>query len=105
MRLTLGITGLRPAFEGQIFSSEDVARGKPAPDLFLHAAAQMGYEPHRCVVVEDSPAGVAAAHAARITVIGYTARTPRNLLASADGLFESMDDLPAAIVRLYPSAQ
>ena len=57
MRFTLGHTGLWDRFEGRIFSATEVEHGKPAPDLFLHAAASMGWEPADCAVVEDSPAG------------------------------------------------
>ncbi len=71
MRLTLGLTGLLPAFEGRLFSAVQVAHGKPAPDLFLLAARQMGVPTERCVVVEDSVAGVEAAKAAGMTVYGY----------------------------------
>ena len=68
MRLTLGLTGLRERFEGRIFSADEVARGKPAPDLFLHAAARMAVSPARCVVVEDSPLGVTGAGLAQTGV-------------------------------------
>jgi len=71
MRRTLGLTGLWDRFEGRIFSSSEVANGKPAPDLFLHAAASMGVGPERCVVVEDSRAGAAAARAAGMHCVGY----------------------------------
>ena len=71
MRLTLGLTGLYDRFEGRIFSASEVARGKPAPDLFLHAAARMGFEPPDCVVVEDSTAGVEAGRAAGMRVLGF----------------------------------
>jgi len=54
-----------------IFSVDDVVHGKPAPDLFLHAAARMGFEPATTVVVEDSPAGVEAGVAAGMRVLGY----------------------------------
>ncbi len=64
MRLTLGLTNLFDRFEGRIFSVTEVGRGKPAPDLFLHAAAEMGLAPRECVVVEDSSSGVEAARAA-----------------------------------------
>lgn len=64
MRLTLGRTGLWPRFEGRVFSAHMVARGKPWPDLFLHAATQMRTGFDRCVVVEDSLTGVKAAIAA-----------------------------------------
>lgn len=55
-----------------VFSAQDVGRGKPAPDLFLHAAERMGVAPERCVVVEDSPLGVTAALAADMDVYGFT---------------------------------
>ncbi|MFD0593348.1 HAD family hydrolase [Catellatospora coxensis] len=71
MRNTLGITGLYERFEGRIFSATEVANGKPAPDLFLHAAARMGADPARCVVVEDSRPGVQAARAAGMRVLAY----------------------------------
>ena len=72
--LSLGITGLDAAFAADaIFSATMVANGKPAPDLFLHAAASMGFAPEQCIVIEDSPHGVAAAHAATMGVIAITA--------------------------------
>ena len=71
MRLSLGLTGLLGRFNGQLFSATQVPRGKPAPDLFLFAARAMDVEPARCVVVEDSLAGVEAAIAAGMTVYGY----------------------------------
>lgn len=72
MERNLGITGLWARFEGRIFSAVEVSRGKPAPDLFLHAAVRMGAEPSRCAVVEDSVPGVRAGVAAGMTVYGYT---------------------------------
>lgn len=69
MEFTLKHAKLWSRFEGRIFSAADVAQGKPAPDLFLHAASTLGYEPSRCIVVEDSPAGVQAAVAAISSVI------------------------------------
>jgi len=71
MRFTLGATGLLPLVENVLFSAEEVARGKPAPDLFLHAAACMGHAPESCLVIEDSLPGVQAAVAAGMPVIGY----------------------------------
>ncbi|AMX03640.1 HAD family hydrolase [Microbulbifer thermotolerans] len=71
MQLTLNKTGLYDYFDGRIFSADDVSRGKPWPDLFLHAAEVMGVEPRRCLVVEDSIAGVRAAVAAGMPVVGY----------------------------------
>jgi HAD superfamily hydrolase (TIGR01509 family) len=82
MRRTLGATGLHSRFDGRIFSARDVARGKPAPDLYLHAAQSMGAEPSRCVVVEDSPRGVEAAQAAGMACIGYAGLTPATRLAA-----------------------
>ncbi len=93
-------TGLDAWFRDEnVFSSEDVGRGKPAPDLFLHAAARMGVEPARCVVVEDSRLGVQAALAAGMDVYGFTAMTPEEKLAGARGFFRRMDELPAVLGR------
>lgn len=87
-------TGLDRWFEDSwIFSSQDVGRGKPAPDLFLHAAERMGVAPGRCVVVEDSPLGVQAAVAAGMDVYGFTAMTPAAKLKDADQLFPDMGQL------------
>ncbi len=97
MEVTLGVTGLWPLFEGRIFSAREVARGKPHPDLFLHAAARMGVEPGRAVVIEDSPAGVAGAVAAGMRVLGYAgdALTDRAALIAAGAiLFEDMREAP-----------
>ncbi|MFF7053722.1 HAD family hydrolase [Streptomyces griseorubiginosus] len=86
--------GLDRWFEdARIFSSEDVGRGKPAPDLFLYAAERMGVEPGRCVVVEDSPLGVQAANAAGMDVYGFTAMTPAAKLTGATQLFSDMGEL------------
>ena len=71
MRLSLESTGLLRFFDPYLFSASDVPRGKPAPDLFLHVAAKMHVAPADCIVVEDSPAGVAAAHAAGMMPIGF----------------------------------
>jgi HAD superfamily hydrolase (TIGR01509 family) len=97
----LATVGLLGRFAGRIFSAEDVARGKPHPDLFLYAAERMAAEPERCLVVEDSPHGVVAAKAARMTVIGYAGVTPAYRLAGADVVITRMADLPET-VRLSP---
>ncbi|MFE2630541.1 HAD family hydrolase [Streptomyces sp. NPDC059374] len=87
-------TGLDRWFDdARIFSSQDVGRGKPAPDLFLHAARRMGVAPERCVVVEDSPLGVRAAVAAGMDVLGFTAMTPAERLSGANELFSDMGEL------------
>ncbi|MDH6623942.1 HAD superfamily hydrolase (TIGR01509 family) [Streptomyces sp. LBL] len=92
-------TGLDRWFDdGRIFSSQDVGRGKPAPDLFLYAAERMGVEPARCVVVEDSPLGVRAAVAAGMDVCGFTAMTPGDRLADATQLFSDMGKLVDLLV-------
>lgn len=73
---SIELTGLSGYFpESLIFTKIQVKQGKPAPDLFLFAAAQMGVEPVRCVVIEDSEAGVTAGVAAGMTVIGFTGTT------------------------------
>ncbi|MFF8725751.1 HAD family hydrolase [Streptomyces sp. NPDC015171] len=92
-------TGLDRWFdEDRIFSSEDVGRGKPAPDLFLYAAERMGVAPERCVVVEDSPLGVQAAVAAGMDVYGFTAMTPAARLADAGQLFSRMGELADLLI-------
>lgn len=68
---SLSVTGLDRFFGEALFSSTMVARGKPAPDLFLHAAASMGADPSRCLVIEDSPYGVEGAKAAGMHVFGF----------------------------------
>ncbi len=95
IRRTLGITGLRSRFEGRVYSASDVAHGKPAPDLFLHAAAGMGVEPMSCVVIEDSVYGVRAGVAAGMTVYGFAGGlTSADALADAGAVtFEQMADL------------
>ncbi|WP_399887075.1 HAD family hydrolase [Streptomyces sp. BBFR51] len=85
--------------DGRIFSSQDVGRGKPAPDLFLHAAGRMGVAPERCAVVEDSPLGVQAAVAAGMDVYGFTAMTSAAKLAGATRLFADMGELADLLVR------
>lgn len=96
MELTLGLTGLRHYFGDRIFSSSMVARGKPHPDLFLHAAAQMGIAPNRAVVIEDSVPGVMGAKAAGMHVFAYTGDPESDLsgLVAAGGhIFTDMADL------------
>lgn len=100
MRLTLGLTGLWERFEGRIFSAAEVPHPKPAPDLFLHAACEMGADPAHCIVVEDSPFGVAGAKAAGMRVLGYAALTPPERLEGADAVFTAMADLPGLITAL-----
>lgn len=98
IQLTLGKTGLLPLFDGAIFSATDpeVARGKPAPDLFLWAARSMAVDPAACAVVEDTPVGIAAARAAGMRALAFVDNAPREALeeAGAHAAFERMDELP-----------
>ncbi|WP_420081906.1 HAD family hydrolase [Streptomyces sp. JL4002] len=99
MRHTLGRTGLYDRFAGRIFSATEVARGKPAPDLFRYAARRMGVDPAACVVVEDSAPGVEAARAAGMRSFGYAGGlTPaERLRGPGTVLFDDMRDLPALL--------
>lgn len=98
MRITLGRTGLWDRFQGRIVSREDVERPKPAPDVYLAAAALDGLVPARCVVVEDSPSGARAAKAAGMTCFGYVADTdPTRLTDICDLMFDDMSKLPGLL--------
>ena len=101
MRLTLGATGLYERFSGRIFSAVDIGgRGKPAPDLFLHAAERMGFDPASTAVVEDSVPGVQAGVAAGMTVLAYATDGEGPALAQAGGeVFTAMRDLPGLLGR------
>lgn len=96
IRRNLALTGLEGWFGDRIFSADDVARGKPAPDLFLHAAERLGVPPARCAVVEDSRHGVEAARAAGMQVFGYAGGvTPADRLAGPGTVvFDDMRSLP-----------
>jgi HAD superfamily hydrolase (TIGR01509 family) len=96
MQFTLGITGLLDRFEGRIFSTSEVDHGKPAPDIFLHAATRMGVPPSRCAVVEDSVAGVTAGLAATMTVFAFAGGVTdmAQLPAGAAVVFDDMALLP-----------
>ena len=98
MEFTLGRTGLLPRFSGRLFSATEVGRGKPAPDLFLHAAERLGWDPGACAVVEDSPVGVAAGAAAGMCVFGYARETDAEELAAAGATpFADMAELPGLL--------
>ncbi len=101
IRLSLSLTGLLTRLEPHIFSASMVKNGKPAPDLFLHAAREMGVEPKDCIVIEDSPAGIEAAHRAGMTAFAFTGGShtsapgyrERIEALSPDAVFDAMPDL------------
>jgi beta-phosphoglucomutase-like phosphatase (HAD superfamily) len=98
-RLSLALTGLdRLLFDDVLFSAWSVGRGKPFPDLFLHAAQAMGAEPSHCAVVEDSVSGVTAAVAAGMRAIGYAATGEGQQLREAGAeVVGSVGDVPALL--------
>ncbi|TMR88234.1 HAD family hydrolase [Nonomuraea basaltis] len=102
IRRSLELTGLAERFVGRVFSAEDVAQGKPAPDLFLHAAATMGVAPEHCVVVEDSPFGVMAAASAGMRCLAYAGglTPPARLKGLGATLFHDPAKLPDLISTL-----
>ena len=100
MRMSLEAAGLLPLVEGRLFTASEVARPKPAPDLFLHAAARMGAEPARCAVIEDTPTGVKAGVAAGMRVLAYAAaaHAQRDALAREGAeIFHDMAEVPALL--------
>ena len=107
LRHALSLVGLFGRFDPHIFSATQVALGKPAPDLFLYAAARMGVPPPGdCVVVEDSVAGVTAAVAAGMTAIGFTGGShcrpghrDRLIAHGAALVIERMEELSPALMR------
>ncbi|WP_207756953.1 HAD family hydrolase [Nonomuraea cypriaca] len=103
IRRSLEITGLAWRFEGRVFSAEDVAEGKPAPDLFLHAAATMGALPERCVVVEDSPVGVTAAISAGMRCLAFAGglTPPARLSGLGATVFHDPVTLPDLISSMH----
>lgn len=106
IRNSLRLTGLAPFFGENIFSSSQVARGKPEPDLFLFAAASMGVDPARCIVIEDSRFGVAGAIAAGMKAIGFAGGShiePHHAQALAEaGAVYVERDWEAIEARLFP---
>ena len=104
LALSLEVLDMTALFAGRVFSASDVARGKPHPDIFLHAAEQLGVEACDCIVVEDSVGGVTAARAAGATVVGLTAAShikpgfaARLKEAGADHVVSSFTELDRAI--------
>ena len=97
----LAEAGLERFFEATV-SSEEVARGKPTPDVFLEAARRLGVAAERCAVIEDSGNGLRAAHAAGMRVIAIPSRRyppPAEALALANARLDSLDDLSPEVVE------
>ena len=107
IRLALSVAGYDSLFEPHIFSASMAARGKPHPDLFLHAAREMAAAPDCCLVVEDSAPGVMAAASAGMTAFGFVggshfsglAQRERLLAAGAALIFDDMRELPTLIAH------
>ncbi|MBO0769692.1 MAG: HAD family phosphatase [Solirubrobacterales bacterium] len=100
LRRNLSNVDLHARFDGRIFSGYDVANGKPAPDLFLHAAKTLGFTPEQCVVVEDSRFGVAAARAAGMHCFAYAGGgmiPVADLEGPGTTVFQTMAELPELI--------
>ncbi|MGI3169060.1 HAD family hydrolase [Pseudooceanicola sp. C21-150M6] len=111
LEISLGHTGLAGYFGKSVFSAEDVAQGKPAPDLFHFAARSMGTVAAACLVIDDSVSGIAGAVAAGARAIGFMGGghiTPGHdealIAAGASTIAETARDLPAAIARLTGAA-
>jgi HAD superfamily hydrolase (TIGR01509 family) len=112
IRLSLSVTGLLELFEPHIYSATMVKRGKPFPDLFLHAADDMGAAPNDCLVVEDSPAGIVAAKEAGMHVFAFTggSHAGEGVLQAAieslepDLVFDDMLSLPGLMGRISTKA-
>lgn len=102
----LATCGLADLFDGRVFSASQVKRAKPAPDVFMFAASQMGADPADCLVIEDSVAGVTAARRAGMTVAGFiggshvtAGHDARLTAAGAAEIFSRLADLPAIVAR------
>jgi HAD superfamily hydrolase (TIGR01509 family) len=85
IEVMLGKVGLMKYFEGRIFSGHEMPRSKPYPDVYLAAAAALGADPKRCVVIEDTPTGVKAGVAAGATVLGFAPTDPIRVAMHGDG--------------------
>lgn len=99
VELQLSKVDLMPYFQGRIFSGHEMPRSKPAPDVYLAAAAAVGVHPSRCAVVEDTVTGVMAGVAAGCVVFGYAPRDEKHALlkAGARHTFADMTDLPGLL--------
>ncbi|MEZ5594022.1 MAG: HAD family hydrolase [Gammaproteobacteria bacterium] len=107
MQITLGKTKLLQYFEGRLYSTSEVERGKPFPDIYLHAASKMGVlNPSKCLVIEDSPLGVAGGVSAGMTVFGYTELMDEKILleAGVHHTFSNMYNLANEIEHFVQTA-
>ena len=97
MEVSLGVTKLKDRFLGRIFSADQVANPKPAPDLYLYCADQMGVLPQHCLVIEDSPRGASAGVAAGMSVFGYTGGGDNSALkkVGCTKTFDTMQEIAA----------
>lgn len=113
IRMSLTVTGLLELLEPHLYSASMVRHGKPAPDLFLYAANQMGVAPVDCVVIEDSPAGVEAAKRAGMRVFafaggGHAGKAALHRVLAAlepDAVFDDMAHLPDLLAQPGPEAK
>jgi HAD superfamily hydrolase (TIGR01509 family) len=110
VRQRLALAGLLHFFEPHVFGASQVARGKPAPDLFLFAAARLGARPGRCLVIEDSPTGVVAAGAAGMTAVGFcggshcpAGHAETLLAAGAAHVFRHAAELAVQLAAIVPA--
>ncbi len=98
MRAKFARLGIRGLVDGRVHSHTDVARGKPAPDLFLAAAAAAGVNPAECLVIEDSVPGVRAAMAAGMDCLGFAPRSDGAVLRAEGAVpFQAMGELPRLV--------
>lgn len=106
MAVTFPASGMDAVLgDAPIFSGDDVERGKPHPDLYLHAAATLGVDPARCVVIEDSVPGVTGAVAAGMRVLGYAAdEDPARLAAAGAEVVHDLHDVPQRLGIAEPGA-
>ena len=105
--LSIEVTGLKGLFGDNVFSSDQVEHGKPAPDLYLFAARSFGVIPANCIVIEDSTLGIQAAVSAGMKTIGFAGASHATVelaqqlkVAGADIVIAAMSDLPGAVERL-----
>ena len=101
IRLSLDIVGLLAHFDGRISSAQDVAAGKPEPDVYLHAAELLGVSPERCIAIDDSRFGVEAAQRAGMRVLAFDGgASGLPLDGPRTSLLRDMEELPSLVERL-----